>query len=166
MFKSTTAYLGLGCNLGDRLESMRSALSEIRQLGDEFQQSFIYESEAWGYEDPNPYLNAVCSIRTELSPAALHEETLRIERLLGRTKKRKTGEDYSARKMDIDILFYGEEIIRSEGLKIPHPRLHLRNFVLRPLADLNPNLVHPILGRTIRDLNSSLKESSELKRIE
>lgn len=161
--KFTKVYLGLGCNLGDRMESLEKALQEIEQLGQELKSARIYESKAWGYDDPNLYLNTACAICTGLPVEVLHQETLRIERKLGReARKRRAGEPFRPRMMDIDILFYGDEVIRSGDLEVPHPRLHLRNFVLRPLLDLNPELVHPCFNKSISELILDLEEETDI----
>lgn len=160
-------YLGLGCNLGNRRGAINSAFEELKKLGPGFRSSSIFESEPWGYEDENLYLNAACVFRTNLSPRELHDETLRIERGLGReTAKRKKGEPYRARRMDIDILIYGDLILSEDDLEIPHPRMHLRKFVLIPLLELNPELEHPVLKKTIQELYREVSDESELRVIE
>ena len=165
--KMIEVYLGLGCNLGNRRDSIEAAFRELEQLGSDFRSSSIFESEPWGYEDEKLYLNAACAMKTQLSPHELHRETLKIERAMGReTDKRKSGEPYRARRMDVDILFYGDLILSDDGLEIPHPRLHLRKFVLTPLLELNPELNHPVLKKTVRELYRKVEDESELRVIE
>lgn len=160
-------YLGLGCNLGNRRKSMETAFRELEKLGEDFETSSIYESEPWGYVDENLYLNAACFFRTDLSPQQLHEETLKIEKKLGReTGKRKKGEPYRARRMDVDILFYNQYILSEADLEIPHPRLHLRKFVLAPLMELKSELEHPVFKKTIRELYGELSDKSEMRVVE
>jgi 2-amino-4-hydroxy-6-hydroxymethyldihydropteridine diphosphokinase len=151
-------FLALGTNLGDRLANLRAALTAlssapgIRLLG----QSRIYETPAWGYEDQPPFFNMVVRAETDLEPAALLAHLKNIERDLGRTPTFHWG----PRLIDIDILFYDDLVLNTPGLAIPHPRLHERAFVLVPLADLAPDLVHPVLHRTIAELLASLDVSA------
>ena len=115
------------------------------------------ESEPWGFESKNSFLNCVVAFDTHLSPIELLNATEEIERRLGRTKK-SIGGQYSDRTIDIDILFYGNKVIKSERLTVPHPLLHLRNFVLQPLYEIAPQLTHPAMGRTISELLALLPE--------
>jgi 2-amino-4-hydroxy-6-hydroxymethyldihydropteridine diphosphokinase len=160
----TTVFLGLGSNLGDRQKSLTDAIALISDLGELTDLSRIYESRSWGYEDPRPYLNMCCTIQTELSAEELHGSTLAIEKSLGREgAKRKKGEPYRSRTIDIDILFYGSDILETDTLSIPHPQLHLRKFVLQPLTDINPNFVHPVIGQTVGRLKELCQDNTELK---
>jgi len=161
-----TVYLGLGCNLGNRMESLKSAIVKLGHLGEVFAESKIYESPAWGYEDERSYLNMCCGISTNLSIEAIHKATLDIEVALGReTAKRKEGEPYRPRMIDIDILFFNEELIKTEALIVPHPQLHLRNFVLRPLVDIAPDFQHPSLGVSMLELLRTSLDQSELQEL-
>jgi len=161
-----TVYLGLGCNLGNRMESLKSAIRKLGQLGEVSTRSKIYESPAWGYEDDRSYLNMCCAVSTELSIEAIHNATLEIEVALGReTSKRKQGEPYRPRMIDIDILFFNEEVIKTDALIIPHPQLHLRNFVLRPLVDIAPDFRHPSLGVSMLELLRKSEDQSELQEL-
>ena len=123
--------------------------------------SFIYETEPWGYDDDRPYLNQAIKIVTGLSAVQLLRMSLKIERRFGRTRER--GGGIVAREIDIDILFYGNHIIETKELVIPHPRLHLRKFVLIPMAGLNTDFVHPGLNKTIKELVDSCKDPLEVK---
>jgi len=159
-------YLGLGCNLGDRVGNLREALKMLNSCGIVEQVSRIYESEAWGYEDDNAYLNLVCSMLTMLDPVLLHNKTLEIERSLGRISKRRgDGEPYEARLMDIDILFFNDAIIDQQDLIIPHPKLHLRKFVLQPMTDIAAGIVHPTLGRNISQLLEVTPDKSSISEV-
>ncbi|HEX8993300.1 MAG TPA: 2-amino-4-hydroxy-6-hydroxymethyldihydropteridine diphosphokinase [Anaerolineales bacterium] len=148
-------YLALGTNLGDRFAHLQAALAafppEIRVRG----RSRIYETPAWGYEEQPAFLNMVIKAETELSPAALLAHLKALESDLGRTPTFRWG----PRVIDIDILFYDAITLDSPDLTIPHPRLHERAFVLVPLSDLAPDLVHPRLGNTVRQLLAQVDAS-------
>jgi 2-amino-4-hydroxy-6-hydroxymethyldihydropteridine diphosphokinase len=136
----TIAYVGLGANLGDREATIRRAAELIgaRRL------SAIRETEPWGVEDQPLFLNAVAELDTELSPRALLDRLLDVERELGRT--RESVARFGPRTIDLDLLLYGTEAINEPGLTVPHPRLHERLFVLEPLAELNPGFLVPNRG--------------------
>lgn len=138
----------------------------LGQLGEVIARSKFYESPAWGYEDENAYLNMCCAVSTDLSIDAIHKATLDIEVALGReTAKRKQGEPYRPRMIDIDILFFNQEEIKTDALIIPHPQLHLRNFVLRPLVDIAPDFQHPSLGVSVLELLRTSQDQSDLQEL-
>ena len=144
-----TAWLHTGSNIGDRAENLRAALARIGQsAGRVLQTSSIYQTQAWGLTDQPDFLNQVLRISTQLSPQALLEAILLIEQNMGRERLEKWG----SRIIDIDILFYDDVVLHEDKLHIPHPQLHLRNFVLAPLCEVAPDLVHPELHKTIRQL--------------
>ena len=140
-------FLGLGSNLGDRAGFLDQAVVAIESLG-KVARSRWYETAAVGLPGAPAFLNCVVRLVTELAPDELLRQTREIERRLGRDPLTRAG----SRTIDIDILLYGRQVISRPGLEIPHPRLHQRAFVLVPLADLAPNLVHPVLGRTVSDM--------------
>ena len=145
-------YLGLGTNLGDRQENLTRAIEALSlALGTCKAQSSFLETEPWGFESDNGFLNCVVAFDTELTSTELLDTTERIERELGRTVK-STGGNYHDRLIDIDILLYGNTVIESERLTIPHPLMHLRDFVLMPLAEIAPDAIHPTLGKSIKKL--------------
>ena len=145
-------YLGLGTNLGDRQENLTRAIEALSlALGTCKAQSSFLETEPWGFESDNGFLNCVVAFDTGLTPTELLDTTERIERELGRTVK-STGGNYHDRLIDIDILLYGNTVIESERLTIPHPLMHLRDFVLMPLAEIAPDAIHPTLGKSIKEL--------------
>ncbi len=153
----TIAYLSLGSNQGDRIGYIQQATS-LLNLTDNIaivRTSAFYESEPWNMSTETWFVNAVIEIKTSLTPKELLTECRRIERQLGRTPKESTG--YADRTIDIDILFYGKEIIHEENLIIPHKYLHLRAFTLVPLLELIPDFEHPVLHKTISDLHSDLE---------
>lgn len=148
-------YLALGSNIGDRLANLRRAVAALSPVVSVQAQSPVYETPAWGYVDQEPFLNMVLKAETVLAPAALLAHLKRLESELGRTPSFRWG----PRLIDIDILLYDELVISTPELTIPHPRLPERAFVLVPLADLAPGLVHPVLGQPISELLAALDRS-------
>lgn len=150
-------YLSLGSNKGDRIGFVQQAASLIGSVEGTaiVRTSAFYETEPWGMKSDNWFVNAVLEVKTSLSPQKLLEECLRIEAQLGR--KRSESSDYTDRTIDIDILFYGKDIINEENLKIPHEYVHLRAFTLVPLLELIPNFEHPVLHKTISQLHNDLE---------
>jgi 2-amino-4-hydroxy-6-hydroxymethyldihydropteridine diphosphokinase len=149
------AYVALGSNVGDRETALRSALSRISKAPhiELIRTSGFLENPAvGGPSDSPPFLNAVAEIRTSLGSRALLHELLGIERSMGRMRRQK----WEPRNIDIDILLYGDQIISSDELIIPHPLMHQRRFVLQPLAQIAPQIVHPTLHMTIAGLLESL----------
>jgi 2-amino-4-hydroxy-6-hydroxymethyldihydropteridine diphosphokinase len=156
------AFLLLGTNLGDRNKSLLSAMQYI--AGDEIeveQTSSIYETAAWGKTDQQNFLNQVIEISTNLSSTALLEKILAIEKQIGRIRKEMWGE----RIIDIDILYYANEVIKSQRLVIPHPYLHERRFTLEPLHEIAPNFVHPVFNKTTSSLLNECKDLLEVRKI-
>ena len=150
-------YLGLGSNEGDRQQLMHRAIELLAdKLGSPVQLSTLIETEPVGFVSPNPFLNMVALFSTDIPSMELLDITEGIERRLGRMKKTQRGGAYSDRPMDIDILLYGDRVIDTERLTVPHPRMHERAFVLVPLAEIAPSLVHPVLGKSILELKNEL----------
>ena len=150
-------YLSLGSNKGDRIGYIQQATS-LLGLADGIsiiRTSAFYETEPWNMNSKTWFVNAVVEVKTSLSPEALLEECQRIESQLGRTPK--TSTEYEDRTIDIDVLFYGKEIINEENLTIPHKFVHLRAFTLVPLLELIPDFEHPVLHKTIAELHNDLE---------
>jgi len=145
-----TAYIGIGSNLGDKLGHCQKAIERLNKLEDcrVTGQSGWYSTEPVGVEDQDWYLNGVAVLETALAPRSLLQQLLTIEKDMGRVRRKR----WDAREIDLDILLFGEEIVQTEDLVIPHPRLHERRFVLAPLAALAPGLHHPILGLAMEEL--------------
>ncbi|WP_162052720.1 2-amino-4-hydroxy-6-hydroxymethyldihydropteridine diphosphokinase [Pontibacter pamirensis] len=142
-------YLLLGGNLGDRSSYLADARTSIAAaVGLITQRSKLYETAAWGNTDQPAFLNQVLAVQTELAPEQVLQKVNAIEQELGRVRL----EHWGARVIDIDVLFYDQLVLQSQRLTIPHPQLHLRRFTLLPLAEIAPQLVHPVLGKTVKDL--------------
>ena len=156
--KPTVAYIGLGSNLGDRVAHLRSAVKAIQHLGDSIAVSSVYESEPFGVgDDEQPmYLNMVVSIQTKLEPEKLLSELMDIERTNGRVRIRRN----ESRTLDLDVLMFGEDLIETSVLTVPHPRMHERAFVMLPLSEIAPHSVHPTLQRTISEIAAELPSRS------
>ena len=145
-------YLALGSNIGDRRDNLRRAVTALAPEVRVVAQSPIYETPAWGYENQPAFLNMALEGETALPPESLLAYVKRLETELGRTPSFHWG----PRLIDIDILFYDDLVLNAPDLAIPHPRLHERSFVLVPLNNLAPSLVHPVLGQTIAQLLASV----------
>ncbi len=155
-----TVYLSLGSNLGDKLNNLQDAVFLIQEIaGDVTRISPVYQTPAWGFEGDD-FLNVCLAMETKIAPEDLMGILLRIESQLGRERSGEKG--YQPRTIDIDLLFYGNEIVRSEHLTVPHPNLHLRNFVLKPLSDIAPQLYHPVLAKDLRNLLQECRDNSVL----
>lgn len=156
------AFIGIGSNLGNRLKQYRKALELIAALPHTrvVKQSSLYESEPIG-DARNWYLNGVIEIETPLSPEQLLRRLQKIELDMGRKRTAGT-KKWSSRKIDLDILLFDTQTIDSRSLKVPHPEMHNRRFVLLPLAELAPHLTHPRFGATIAELLASLKDNKRV----
>lgn len=169
----TTTYLLLGTNIGDRkchlaqaldLLSESSLMEELfpgarRHLRPE-QLSAVYETAAWGKIEQDDYLNQVVSVSTDLPPRELLRLISEIEIRMGRVRKK----IWEPRIIDLDILFYGSLVITEERLSIPHPHLHHRRFALTPLADIAPDFLHPVIGKTVRELLESCEDPLSVRK--
>ena len=155
-----TAYLSIGSNLGEREILLQKAIFEIGNVaGDVRQVSGIYETPSWGFKGED-FLNACLEIQTLLSPEDLLSKLLSIEKRFGR--ERNESGNYQSRTLDIDIIYYENDIIKTESLTIPHPKLQDRKFILKPLADISPQYYHPILNKDTRNLLQECKDKSAI----
>ena len=158
---SHTTYLSLGSNIPDRAANLRRAVEQIAvSVGTVTMQSPIYETQSWGYTDGD-YLNQTIAVETTLTPQQLLAATAAIETALGRVR---SGNGYEARTIDIDILFYDNEIIDSPHLTVPHPKIALRRFVLQPTADIAPDYLHPTLHKTISQLLDECTDTGKVRK--
>ena len=147
-------YLLLGSNLEDRESMIRKALEEVAsKIGAVRQSSSVYESEPWGFKAEKSFLNQVVKVETGLGAVELLDKILEIEERLGRRRELNT-EGYFSRTIDIDILFYNDEIIQGDRLQIPHPHIPQRMFTLLPLCELNGSLIHPVYNKSLEDLRA------------
>ncbi len=145
-------YLGLGTNLGDKEANLHAAVQKINgRVGKVISLSAFYVTAPWGFSSENSFLNAACCIESELPPLEILKETQAIERELGRMKK-SVGGNYSDRLIDIDILLYGDLILHTPELELPHPLMTERRFVMEPLIEIAPDVVHPVLGRKLKEI--------------
>lgn len=157
-------FIGLGGNVGKVSENFDIAIEKIKELiGPVIKQSSLYKTEPWGNKNQDDFLNQVVWIETNLPAHKILKTILDIERQMGRNRSKDN--QFAPRTIDIDILFYGDKIINRNTLIIPHPRLHFRNFVLAPLTEIAPDLMHPILNRKIKDLFKNNTDLSVVKKV-
>ena len=145
-------YLGLGTNLGDKEQNLRMSIKKIEErIGNVVSLSAFYATAPCGFSSENSFLNAAVCVETTLLPLQVLEETQRIERELGRTEKSVNGL-YADRLIDIDLLLYDDRVMDAEGLILPHPLMTERRFVMEPLSEIAPDVVHPVLHKTMKEL--------------
>ena len=156
-----TAYLSLGSNLGDRAANLRAAVAQLNVAGRLLAVSAFYETQPVDVPDQPWFLNCVAAIETDMTPRELLQLALHVEAAMGRIRMREKG----ARKIDIDIVLFGDWVVDEPGLKIPHPAMHQRRFVLEPLVEIAPEARHPELGKTARELLAALPVGQTVRRI-
>jgi 2-amino-4-hydroxy-6-hydroxymethyldihydropteridine diphosphokinase len=155
------AYLSLGSNLGDRLSNLKIAVLKMEESDSItlLESSPVYETEPVGKEDQPWFLNSVALVETSIEPLSLLDDLLGIEKAMGRQREVKWG----PRNVDLDILLYDDLIIDSDRLTLPHPQIHKRRFILLPLVRMNPDLMHPLLKKTVKELLRECPDSSRVK---
>jgi 2-amino-4-hydroxy-6-hydroxymethyldihydropteridine diphosphokinase len=150
----TDIFLALGSNIENRKQHIETAIALLREKVQDITVAPLYETKPQYFEDQQNFLNTVLSGYTDLKPWELLQFTKTVQQEVGRVERFRNG----PREIDIDILFYDNEVYKGEELEIPHPRLQERDFVLQPFADLNPDFFHPVLKKTIRELLNRLPE--------
>jgi 2-amino-4-hydroxy-6-hydroxymethyldihydropteridine diphosphokinase len=154
-------FLGIGTNLGNKAENLSEAIDMIGEnIGPVVGSSSVYETEPWGFETKDEFLNMVVKVETKLSSFTIFKNIILIESLLGR---RRSENRYSSRVIDIDLLIYEDQIINEKGLIVPHPLMHERKFVLVPLCEIAPDMMHPVLNITFASLLESCKDKSYVR---
>lgn len=154
-------YLSLGSNVGDRSTNLQTAIDHLRALGKVVAVSSLYETEPVELTAQPWFLNCVVKLETEKMPRQLLAAILAIEQQMGRRRSLKKG----PRTIDIDILLFGASVIGGKGLTVPHPAMHQRRFVLEPLAEIAPNVCHPVFKQTIRELRDALPQGGAVRKI-
>ena len=157
------SYLMLGGNIGDRMKYLSQCIEQLcSNVGRVTGLSAVYESEPWGFVDTQWFFNQVVAVETNLDPLRLLKTIQQIERILGRLR---TKEGYQPRTMDIDILLYGNQVINTPELVIPHPRMAERMFVLQPLSELAPDMEHPVLYQTMAYLKEHCSDRKQVRKL-
>jgi 2-amino-4-hydroxy-6-hydroxymethyldihydropteridine diphosphokinase len=154
-------YLSLGSNLDDGAANLRTAINKLADLGTVKAVSSFYETEPVGVTAQPWFLNCAAKLDTEKMPRQLITGILNIEQEMGRQRKQKNG----PRTIDVDILLFGTSVIETAGLTVPHPRMHERRFVLEPLAEIAPDVRHPVFKRTVRELRDTLPPGQTVRRV-
>lgn len=153
-------YLSLGSNIGDREAHLREAIRRLASTGKLRSASSIYETEPVEFTDQPQFLNCAVALETSSTPEQLIQELLEIERAMGRQRIQKKG----PRTIDLDILLFGDEVVDTPGLTIPHPAMQHRRFVLEPLAEIAPDARHPVLKKTVRRLLDELPPGQDVQK--
>lgn len=154
-------YIAFGSNIGSREQNIRNAIRSLEEKCKILNISSLYETEPMYYENQDRFLNGVLKVQTYLTPQELLEFILSTEAKLGRVRTIKN----MPRTIDLDILFYGDQVIKEENLIVPHPKIQERGFVLIPLNQIEPDLVHPVLQKTVKELLSELPKEKVVRKI-
>ena len=157
----TKVFIALGSNIGDKIFNINQSIYEIKKYGQVVKYGDIYISKPYGFKNQHNFFNTAILFFTNLQPIELMKKLSLIETKLKKNKKIENG----PRKIDMDIIFYGKQNISNKKLTIPHPRAHLRDFVLRPIADIDSNFIHPTKKISIRNLISQLDENFTFRKL-
>ena len=154
------AFVSIGSNLGDKIENCRNAVERLLADGCStlVKSSSLYRTSPVDYQDQDWFVNLVVKIKTNMDPFELLEKTKGIEKAAGR---KDSAVRFGPRVLDLDIIFFDSRVIRTDSLEIPHPRMHKRRFVLKPICDIEPTMMHPLLGRDVRSLLDGLKDTDQ-----
>lgn len=156
-------FLGIGTNLGDRESNLEQAIEKTDKfIGPVIRASSVYETEPWGFTSENQFLNMVVEVKTDLNPSGILRRLLMIESMLGRLRESK---QYSSRIIDIDILLYDNQKLETASLTIPHPKMHERIFVLAPLCEIAPEVIHPVFLKSIKTLLEECPDRCKVKKL-
>lgn len=159
---SDLIYISLGSNIGDQFKNLEKAILEIQSVcGSLSSASSLYETEPWGTFAQDPFLNQVIAVESPHEPPILLNLFLEIEKKMGRIRTVRN----APRIIDIDILLYGSKIILNESIHIPHPRMHLRKFILIPMTEIAPDLIHPVFNQSMKELLNKCTDSSFVKKL-
>jgi 2-amino-4-hydroxy-6-hydroxymethyldihydropteridine diphosphokinase len=163
MSTKNTAFIGIGSNRDNRKENCKTAVKIISSDKDTaiIKKSSLYETEAWGKESQNNFINCVAEIKTDKNVFDFFSFLQQTENKIGKQKENFWG----PRKIDIDLLFFGQEIINEPDLKVPHPFLHLRRFVIEPLSEIAPDFIHPTINLSIKVLLKNLTDTKKVSKI-
>jgi len=156
---STNVYVGLGSNIGDRFSNITNATKMLMKLADTLTSSKLYETTPYGFSKQPAFLNSVCKLSTQLTPWLFLHRVKEIEKNLQRHRVFAN----SPRTIDVDILMWGDTVLESQLLTIPHPRFHERMFVLDPLYEISPTLVHPLLKLTVDEMRQAVQKKETLE---
>jgi deoxyguanosine kinase len=156
-----SAIILLGTNMGDKRKNLQKTCELLEEKVGKIQKcSGVYETEPWGFNDSQWFYNCALILQTRFAPIDLIKKVLEIETMMGR--KRKISETYESRNIDIDILFYNHDIFKNEVLELPHPRLHLRKFVLLPLEEIASEYVHPVIFKSVREMLTTCNDNGKV----
>ncbi len=159
-----TAYISLGSNIGNKTQNISLAINEIaKSIGEVLKKSSNYISEPWGFNSSEKFVNAAISIQTKYSPIELLKKLQLIEKKMGRIRSQQNG--YADRIIDLDIIYFNNEIVTTIDLKIPHPNLYIRNFVLVPLNEIVPLYIDPSNNKTINELLENCSDEITIQRV-